>query len=189
MRTTKNWFLLLVVIAILLVVKCSAMAAAGDPNSAPILDANTPIIPDSNLVKPGDGILAGVATRGTSQDGEGKLLGVIGYQYGISKFYFAGDIEKGKYFEGGVEFESRDIAEENSVYGLSTLFLMFTPEEYEVTGVAGVGYSWSGNDGTAITIGGVNIRPNEDKNICFGLKGVTPIDQDVELRFDITWKF
>lgn len=176
MRTT--WIMIICLL-------CLATFTYAEPN-----EPNIPaVIPDSNLVKPGDGILAGSIIRDSAKEGEGKILGVIGYQYGVSKFYFAGDVEKGKYFEGGVEFESRDIAEPYSVYGLSTLFLMFTPEEYEVTGVAGVGYSLSGNDGTALTIGGVNIRPNSDKNICFGFKGVTPIDRDVELRFDITWKF
>lgn len=165
---------------------CLTVFVQAEPN-----DVNTPVIADANLIKSGDGLTLGFSLRGTSAEGEGKELLDIGYTYGVSQFYIAGDISKQKYFEGGVEFESRDIAKEHSVYGLSTLLLMFTPESYQVTGVAGMGYAITdgSDDNHGLTIGGINVRFNDDKKLCLTGRIVTALNGDSELRVGLRVKF
>lgn len=163
---------------------CLTVFVQAEPNNV-----NTPIVADANLIKSGDGFTLGFSLRSTSAEGQGKELLDIGYTYGVSQFYIAGDISEQKYFEGGVEFESRDIAEDKSVYGLSTLLLMFTPESYQVTGVAGIGYAVAEDNNDGLTIGGINVRFNEDKNLCLTGRIVTALDGDSEIRVGLRVKF
>lgn len=181
------------VIVVLLIIACGCgHSHAAEPNKPAVAV-------DPNLIKSGDGFTLGFSLRGSSGSGQGKELLDIGYTYGVAQFYLAGDVSEQKYFEGAVEFESRDIAEDKSVYGLSTLLLMFTPESYQVTGVAGFGYalvdsdpstsSGRGEDNHGLTIGGINVRFNEDKNLCLTGRVVTALDGDSEIRVGLRIKF
>lgn len=187
----------LIVIVCLIILAFAGYSDAADPNIVTepndvvvdVSGTDTTIVVDANLIKAGDGLTLGFSLRGTSGTGQGKELFDIGYTYGVAQFYLAGDISKQKYLEGAVEFESRDIAEDKSVYGLSTLLLMFTPESYQVTGVAGMGYAIAEDDNQGLTIGGVNVRFNEDKNFCLTGRVVTALDGDSELRVGLRIKF
>lgn len=172
------------VIVVLLIIACGCgHSHAAEPNKPAVAV-------DPNLIMSVDGFTLGFSLRGSSGSGQGKELLDIGYTYGVAQFYLAGDISKQKYFEGAVEFESRDIAEDKSVYGLSTLLLMFTPESYQVTGVAGFGYAIADEeDNHGLTIGGINVRFNEDKNLCLTGRVVTALDGDSEIRVGLRIKF
>lgn len=183
----------LLVVAMLLCL--FSVTVQAEPN-----DVNTPVASDPNLIKAGDGFTVGVSARTDPGEGQGSTLVDIGYTYGVAQFYFAADVEKQKYFEAGAEFESRDIVEDKSVYGLSTLLLMFTPESYVVTGVAGFGLAMfdeeepyttkeDKNNLDWISISGVNVRFNEDKNLCLTGRLVTAMDGDSELRVGLRIKF
>jgi hypothetical protein len=168
---------------IVALVLCLVTFVQAEPN-----DVNLPVIPDANLIAPGDGFLLGYMVNDKSGN---ESLVKAGYQYGVSQFSIIGEVEKQKYFELCVKWESRDIAKENSVPALSSLILLIAPEQSEITGTAGLSRSWDTDKDESFwnTIGGINIRPNEDKNLLIELEGVTPIDRDIYFRAGIVWKF
>jgi hypothetical protein len=159
---------------------CLASFVMAEPN-----DVNAPVISDSNLIAHGDGIIAGYVVK----ESENNSLAKIGYQYGISQFFALIGIEEKGYYEFGVKWESRDIAQQDSVPALSEFILMIAPEKSEITGTAGISRSWNGNDSYFNGIGGINIRPNQDKNLLIEIEGVTPVDQDIYFRMGLVWKF
>lgn len=186
MRTTKTITLWLVMCLALIL----SIGVQGQDVNVP--DVNVPVIPDSNLIAPGDGILAGAMLVESASRPYIKLA----YQYGVAQFFGIVDPDF-KYSEFGTKWESRDIAQQGSVPGLSTLVLLIAPEKSEVTGTAGL--SWShdrlnrndaGNyEDYFNTIVGTNIRPNQDKNFLIEVEGVTPIDKDIHFRVGFVWKF
>ena len=178
----------LIIIVCLIVIAFAGHARSAEPNEPNI--PPLPVVPDSNLIAPGDGVVAGLFYRNATEPGQGSTLAQIGYQYGVALFYGAADVDKFNYYEAGVEFESRDIAQEDSVLVLSNLALKLFPEGYMITGVAGVGYSWYGDNTGGITIGGVNVRPNEKKqNFCIPFRVVTPFDKNPEIRAGLIFRF
>lgn len=189
MKQVKSMrFINLVKFAAVIMLLCLTLFVQAEPNDVNV--PTLPIIPDSNLIAPGDGFVLGLLYKDKSDSKQGNTLAKLGYQYGVAQFYGTIDIEKGRYFEAAVEFESRNINKDDSVKVLSDLALRLFPEGYMVTGVAGIGYSWSGDNTAGITIAGVNIRPNE-KNQKFNieLRAVTPFDENPEIRAGLVFKF